>query len=145
MNKPIPDKWVRKAVHDAIDGLVVDGEVITCHDTHLTYDAQTGEPDHYVLMTTQTAEVDKNNKCEWFYESTLLLDIITTYSGAGNPGTRVLADNIQDACRAALNGLVLGGGLEVVKQNFSFPADITTNTNAEVIFRKFIRLELMIK
>jgi hypothetical protein len=98
-------------------------------------------------MTTQTNDVSKRNKCEWFWESSILLDIITSFSGAGNNGSRLLADNIADACRNALQDLMLdvGSGLEVVQETMNFPADISTDSGAEVIFRKFIRLELRIK
>ena len=147
MNKSLPDKWVRKAVHDAIDGIVVGSLVIPCYDTHVTYDAQKDEPQHYVLMTTQTNDVSKRNKCEWFWESSILIDIITSYPGAGNNGSRLLADNIADACRNALQDLTLdvGSGLEVVQETMNFPADRSTDSGAEIIFRKFIRLELRIK
>jgi hypothetical protein len=147
MNKALPDKWVRKAVYNAINDISVGGELIPCYDTNVVYDAQRDEPEHYVLMTTQTNDVDKANKCEWFWESSILLDIITSYQGAGNTGSRLLADDIADACRSALVGLTLdvASGLEVVTETMNFPADISTNTGAEVIFRKFIRLELRIK
>jgi hypothetical protein len=147
MNKTFPDKWIRKAVYNAINNIPVDSLLIPCYDTHVTYDAQKPEPEHYVLMTTQTNEVDKRNKCEWFYESSILLDVITSFSGAGNNGSRLLADNITDACRNALVDLTLDGssGLEIVTETMNFPADITTDVGAEVIFRKFIRLEFTIK
>jgi len=147
MNKTLPDKWVRKAVYDAINDIVVSSFVIPCYDTHVSYNAQQDEPQHYVLMTTQTNDVEKRNKCEWFYESSILLDIITSFSGAGNNGSRLLVDNITDACRNALVDLELdtSSGLEIVTETMNFPADITTDTGAETIFRKFIRLELTIK
>ena len=147
MNKSLPDKWIRKAIFDVLDDLVVDGMLIPCYDTHVVYDAQKDEPEHYILMTTQSNEVDKRNKCEWLWESSILLDIITSYNGAGNPGSRLLADNILEAARSALQGLTLdpGSGLEIITIDWSFPADISTNTGAEVIFRKFLRLELQIK
>jgi hypothetical protein len=147
MNKTFPDKWIRKAVFDALDDISVDGFLIPCYDTHVTYDAQKSEPEHYILMTTQTSDTDKRNKCEWFWESSILLDVITSFSGHGNNGSRLLADNITDACRAALVDLTLdvGSGLEIVTETMNFPADITTDVGAEVIFRKFIRLEFTIK
>jgi hypothetical protein len=147
MNKTLPDKWVRKAVYNAINNITVDGVLIPCYDSHVTYNAQSDEPQHYVLMTTQTNEVDKRNKCEWFYESSILLDVITSFSGAGNNGSRLLADNILDACRNALVGLDLDvvSGLEIITRTMNFPADITTDVGAEVIMRSFIRLEFTIK
>jgi hypothetical protein len=147
MNKTLPDKWVRKAVSDVLDGIVVDGKLIPCFDMKVVLDVQRDNPQHYILMSTQTNEVDKRNKCEWFWESSILLDIVTSYSGTGNPGSRLLADNIVDASRSALQGLTLdaGSGLEIVTIDWEFPPDLGVDTNAEVLFRKFIRLNLRIK
>lgn len=145
MDKVLPDKWIRKAVFDAINDMVIDGIEIPCFDTRVTANVNKDDPQHYVLMTTQLNQVDKNNKCEWFWESSILLDIVTRYDMPGNIGSRLLADNITDGIRAAINNLSLGGGLTVVTQTQSFPSDITTETRQEIIFRKFIRLELLIK
>jgi hypothetical protein len=143
MNKSLPDKWVRKAVFDAINDIVVDTLTIPCFDSEVPEGL---EVDHYVLMTTQTNTVDKSNKCEYWYESSILLDIVTSYSGVGNPGSRLLADNIADAVRSATDVLTLdaGSGLVVLRQTQSFPNDVVTKTSVENIFRKFIRIELTI-
>lgn len=143
MNKSLPDKWVRKAVFDAINDIVVDTLTIPCFDSEVPEGL---EVDHYVLMTTQTNTVDKSNKCEYWYESSILLDIVTSYSGVGNPGSRLLADNIADAVRSATDVLTLdvASGLVVLRQTQSFPNDVVTKTSVENIFRKFIRIELTI-
>ena len=143
MNKTLPDKFVRKAVFDAINNIVVDTLTIPCFDSEVPEGL---EVDHYVLMTTQTNTVDKSNKCEYWYESSILLDIVTSYSGVGNPGSRLLADNIADAVRSATDVLTLdaGSGLVVLRQTQSFPNDVVTKTSVENIFRKFIRIELTI-
>jgi hypothetical protein len=143
MNKSLPDKWVRKAVFDAINDIVVDTLTIPCFDSEVPEGL---EVDHYVLMTTQTNTVDKSNKCEYWYESSILLDIVTSYSGVGNPGSRLLADNIADAVRSATDVLTLdaGSGLVILRQTQSFPNDVVTKTSVENIFRKFIRIELTI-
>ena len=143
MNKTLPDKFVRKAVFDAINDIVVDTLTIPCFDSEVPEGL---EVDHYVLMTTQTNTVDKSNKCEYWYESSILLDIVTSYSGVGNPGSRLLADNIADAVRSATDVLTLdaGSGLVVLRQTQSFPNDVVTKTSVENIFRKFIRIELTI-
>lgn len=143
MNKSLPDKFVRKAVFDAINDIVVDTLTIPCFDSEVPEGL---EVDHYVLMTTQTNTVDKSNKCEYWYESSILLDIVTSYSGVGNPGSRLLADNIADAVRSATDVLTLdaGSGLVVLRQTQSFPNDVVTKTSVENIFRKFIRIELTI-
>lgn len=143
MNKSLPDKWVRKAVFDAINDIVVDTLTIPCFDSEVPEGL---EVDHYVLMTTQTNTVDKSNKCEYWYESSILLDVVTSYSGVGNPGSRLLADNIADAVRSATDVLTLdvASGLVVLRQTQSFPNDVVTKTSVENIFRKFIRIELTI-
>ena len=74
MDKSLPDKHVRKAIYALVDGITVDTETINCYDSRVTV-TNADIPDFYVLMTTQTNIVDKNNKCEWFWESSILLDI----------------------------------------------------------------------
>lgn len=147
MDKSLPDKWVRKAIFDLVDDIIVDGLKIPVFDTRVTRNTNTEIPQHYVLMTTQTNDVDKNNKCEYFWDSSILLDIVTSYDLPGNPGSRLMADDILDAVRAKVNNLVLdvASGLEIINQTQSYPNDITTSTKNENIFRKLMRLELKIK
>ena len=150
MDKNLPDKWVRKAIFTAIDNLTVQNPYtlesiqIPCFDTRVP---PTNTSDFYVLMTTQTNEVDKNNKCEWFWESSILLDVVTYYESVGNFGDRQLADNILDEIRNLTNGLVLdvSSNLTVLRQTQNFPNDLSTTTQTEQVYRKFMRLELTIK
>jgi len=144
MNKNLPDKWIRKAVFEAIDGITVDGEIINCYDTRVT---GPDDPDYFVLMTTQSNEVDKANKCEYFWESQILLDVVTLYPLPGNPGSRLLADNILDAVRTNVQNLALDGAssLEIIRQTESYPNDLNLATDNEVVYRKFLRLLLLIK
>lgn len=150
MNKSLPDKWIRKAIYDAINDMSVLDEVnsetiqIPCYDTRVT---SNGGKNHYILMTTQTNSVDKSNKCENFWESSILLDIITSYNGSGNIGSRLLADNILDKARELTDviSLDVSSGLDVIYQSQDFPNDISTITKNENIYRKFMRIELLIK
>lgn len=146
MNKELPDKWIRKAVYDAINDQVVDGYTIPCYDTKVTQDGNGDDPAYYVLMTTQTSEVVKDNKCDWFYDSSVLLDIVTIFDSVGNTGSRLLADNIADSCRNLLQNLTLDAGtdLQIVWYNMNFPADLVSDTTEEIVYRKFIRIELRI-
>lgn len=138
----LPDKEIRKAVFNLIEGISVDGETIKCYDTMVTGSTK---PKHYVLMTTQTNRVNRNNKCGDRWESSILLDIVTRYSSPGNTGSRLLADNITDAIRALLEPkLTLISGLNVIDQVLDFPNDLSSSTKNENIFRKFIRIELTI-
>ncbi len=143
MVKTLPDKWVRKAVYDSINNISVDGFLIPCFDQRVTRTQNQDVPSHYVLMTTQSNRIDKLDKCEWNWESQILLDIITSFDLPGNPGSRLLSDNILDAVIAATNNITLdaGSGLTVFSQTPSFPNDIITITKKEAIFRKLMRLE----
>lgn len=138
----LPDKEIRKAVFTLVNNITVDGNTIKCFDSRVTTSTI---PSHYVLMTTQTNQVDESVKCGDRWQSSILLDIVTRYSGTGNTGSRLLADNITDAIRALLvNKLTLGSGLNVVHQKIDFPNDLSSTTENENIFRKFIRVELTI-
>ena len=143
MIKQLPDKYIRKAVFDAVNNLVVDTLTIPAYDSRVSGNVI---PQHFILMTTQTNQVNQMTKCGDVWESSILIDIVTTYDGSGNTGSRLLSDNILDAVRNATNNLVLdvASGLVVQKQIQDFPNDIVTITENENIFRKLIRLELTI-
>ena len=143
MNKTLPDKWIRKAVYDAVNNIVVDTITIPCYDGRVVGNII---PDHFILLTTQTSSVDKANKTESRWESSILIDIVTTYKSSGNPIPRILADNILDAVRSATNNLVLDAscGLIIRNQTQDFPNDIITVSGNENIFRKLMRIELTI-
>lgn len=168
MDKPLPDKWVRKAIFEAINDMVVVNQItnevilfddlqdgnnnqivstpwvtIPCYDSRLP---STSDRNHFVLMTTQTNTVNKYTKCEYAYNSTIDLQIITSFYGTGNTGNRIMADNILDRIRELTNNLQLDitSGLYIHRQTQNFPTDIVTITPTENIFRKFMRLEMFI-
>ena len=137
MNKTLPNTEIRKALFNLINS------EIPIYDTRVT---GIDQPDEYILMTTQTAEVDKANKCEYQYDSTILLDFVDIAPRQGNTGSRLLLDANMDQVRGLIdtNGIVLGGGLTVIWYNLSFPSGITSVTETEVVQRGFIRIEMKI-
>lgn len=139
----LPDKHIRKAIYDAINGTVVDGKTINVFDYRVTGSTL---PQHYILLSTQTGIARDKTKCGTEWESTILLDVVTRYFGAGNTGSRLLADNIVNAILPSLEALQLdvASGLKIYWRRFDFPNDISTVTENENIFRKLIRLELYI-
>jgi hypothetical protein len=149
MDKSIPDKWVRKAVYDAINNMSVLNEntsetiQIPCYDSRVPAN---GGKSHYILMTTQTNQTNRLTKCEDSYDSSILLDIITSFDGSGNYGDRSLADNILDKARELTNNLSLdvSSNLTILRQTQNFPNDIVTITPTENVFRKLMRIELFI-
>ena len=139
---PLPDKYIRKALFTLINNIEVNGETITIHDSKITGSTI---PSHYILMTTQTNSTNERVKCGDRWDSSILLDIVTRYGATGNTGSRLLADDIAEAVRKLLeNKLVLSDDLNIITQKLNFPDDITSETDSENIFRKFIRIELTI-
>jgi len=144
MEKTLPDKWIRKAIFDLLDEITVDGETIYCYDTRLTGALN---PDFYIIMSSQSNEVDKSNKCEYLWDSDILLDIRTVYKRAGSTGSRLLADNILDAVRNLVKDIQLdvASGLVINNRILSFPNDLNEIDESEIIYRKFLRLTLKIE
>ena len=143
MIKRLPDKYIRQAVFNAVNNVVVNTLTIPAFDTRVSGNII---PEHYILLSTQTSQVNQMTKCGDVWESSILIDVVTTYDGSGNTGSRLLSENILDAVRSATNNLVLdvSSGLVIQKQTQDFPNDIVTITENENIFRKLMRLELTI-
>jgi hypothetical protein len=55
-----PDKYIRKAVFDLVNDIIVNGKTIKCFDIRVTGNSAANE---YVLLTNQTKEIDKSTKC----------------------------------------------------------------------------------
>lgn len=143
MTLPLPDKYVRKAIFTALNHLNIDGNVIPVFDTRATDD----NARFFVLMTTQTNDESIDSKCDSRWNSSILLDIVTRYDGGGNIGSRVLADNIASEVIERTDNIVLDieSGLKVFRQRFTLPNDISTVTSTTNIFRKLIRIELVLQ
>lgn len=137
----LPDKWVRKAIYDRIHNIDVNENTIPCFDTRVSK----GDPNYYILMTTQTS-TENNTKCGKGWESSILLDVVTKYPVSGNIGSRLLADDIANEVLTELEDLNLDplSGLKLNKIEVSFPNDISSVTTTELVFRKLIRYELTI-
>lgn len=136
-----PDKFIRKAVHDLVNGIVVNGKQIFCFDSRLAGNSKLTE---YVLLSSQTKEVDKATKCEYRWETSLLIEIFTKTSSAGNSGSRVLVNDIEQAMLDLLNPKITVQGFENMTQNITFEANLETVTDTEVIFRSMMRLNLIL-
>lgn len=135
-----PDKFVRKAVHDLINNIVVSSKIIKSFDSRVSGNANLTE---YVLFTTQTKEVDKATKCGYRWETSLLIEIYTKTSSAGNSGSRVLLNDIEQAIYTLLQPKITVSGFVNLTQNITFEySGLETTTDTENIFRSFLRLNL---
>ena len=132
-----PDKFIRKAISDNINNIVVSGKIIPCYDSRAT-----NAPSNYVLLTAQTKEVLKETKCEYEWETSTLIEIYTKVSSSGNTGSRVLLNDIESAVMALLNPKITVAGFTNVTQNITYETQLETVTDVDVIYRSFLRLNL---
>ena len=137
-----PDKFIRKAVFDATNNIVVNSKIIKTFDSRLTGNANLSE---YILMTAQDKDVLKNTKCEYEWECSLLIEIYTRYSSAGNTGSRALLNDIEQSVTDALNPKLTIQGFTNITQNITYETSLETITDTENIYRSFLRLNLTLK
>lgn len=136
----LPDKHLRKAIFDALNGMTVNGQSIYVYDIRATnYNGNA-----YVLISTQTNATERD-KCGFSWLSSCELQVVTR--NPKNAGTRLLADDIADAVINALDGISLSvaSGLKILDQSFTFPADLTNESEAEIVVQKIIRYEFRIR
>jgi hypothetical protein len=136
-----PDKWIRKAISDAINGMIVSGNTIPCFDVNVAGNTQ---PMFFVEMTTQTKIEDKFNKCKSRWDCTMLLDCITRYQSTGNIGSRVLVNDIEDEVMQQLDNLVLENGFRVFNQTVESSTSMDMHDDTEITFRQLIRYRLIV-
>lgn len=136
-----PDKHIRNSVFNLINDVQVDEKIVKCFDTRVT-----GNPfiNEYTLLTSQTKDVLKPNKCEYQWETSLLIEIYTKTSSGGNSGSRVLLNNIEQAIYSLLLPKITVSGFQTLTQNITFETQLDTVTSTEIIFRSFLRLNLIL-
>lgn len=137
-----PDKYIRKAVFDLTNNIVVNSKIIKTFDSRVTGNANLTE---YILMTAQDKDVLKNTKCEYEWNASLLIEIYTRYSSSGNTGSRALLNDIEQAVMDLLNPKITVQGFTNVTQNIEYETSLETVTDTENIFRSFLRLNLTLK
>lgn len=134
-----PDKWVRKAIYDRIHNMDVNGETVPCYDVSATdYNGN-----FYTILSTQNKN-DNPTKCVtgWIYS--ILIDIVSRYRK--NTGSRLMADDMENEILTLLDGMTLdvASGMKVSTIRISSEPDLTNNSTAEIVHRKFLRYELTI-
>jgi len=134
-----PDKYIRKAVYDLLNNIVVSDNIIKCYDSRVSGNS---DINNYILFTSQTKEIDKATKCGYRWETSLLIEIFTKTSSAGNSGSRVLVNDIEEACYVLLTPYLTFTDFQNLNQILTFETQLETVTDTENIFRSFIRLNL---
>lgn len=134
-----PDKYIRKAIFDLLNDIEVSGKTIKCFDSRITANAKLL---NYILLTAQTKTINKANKCEYRWNTSVLIEIFTKASSQGNTGSRVLLNDIEQAVNDLLLPQITVDNFQVVTQNIAFSTQLETITDTENIFRSFLTLEL---
>ena len=142
MNKNLPDKWIRKALYDNVNGITVDGETINVYDSR----AGLNNPKVGVMIQTQQNEVIKDTKCDYRWRHTVLIECFDRISDVGNSGSRLLCDNVLEAVKNNVLGMTLdvGSGLEIIGETLTFPGDMNIADGSEILYRKFLRVLYLI-
>ena len=135
MAKPNPNKFIRKAIYDLVN------PVYPCYDMQVTGNLN---PTQYVIISTQDKTDVNPNKCTHRWEVSTLLDIVCIYNGAGNTGSRVVNDDMEQAIRTLLENITITG-YRVLIQNFEYPSNLDSSTSTQVVYRNFIRLVLTLE
>lgn len=135
-----PDRYIRKAIFDLTNGLIVGGKTIK------TYDSRAPKsPDNYILLTAQSKDIDKSTKCGYNWESSILIEIYTKVSSSGNNGSRLLLNEIEENVMNLLTPNLLVDNFANQMQNITFENSLETITDTEIIMRSFLRLNLTLK
>lgn len=144
MTKELPDKYIRKAISTALTGLIVDAVNVPTYDFRVY---NNDNPEAYVLMTTQTNNVIRDNKCGDYWQNNTLLEIVAKKPITSNAGSRLLADNVANEVRDILStGLLVldTPDLKIITQSMQFQSDLVTNGIKFTWYRKFLQLTFKI-
>lgn len=129
-----PDKWIRKGIIDALG------------DTHKIYDMRvpaTGYPSKYIILSTQTKLDNQNNKCSGQWDCTILLDLVTRYTGTGNPGDRVDVNDLEDYILANMGSFDVDG-FNVFRIVLESSTSLDTLTDTMNVFRQLVRYRIIL-
>lgn len=130
-----PNKYVRKAIYDAVNG------IYPCFDMQVTGNEN---PTQYVLISTQDKEIDKATKCGNKWVSYTLLDIVKIYNGAGNVGSRLANDDMENTILGLIENISIDG-YSVLNRRYEFPSNLDSSTATQTVYRNFIRVILTLE
>jgi hypothetical protein len=130
-----PNKHIRKAIYDAVN------PIYPCFDMQVTGDVI---PSQYVIISTQDKEIDKATKCGYQWVSYTLLDLVCIYNGAGNVGSRVANDDMENTILGLIENINISG-YTVVNRRYEFPSNLDSSTATQTVYRNFIRVVLTLR
>lgn len=135
----LPDKWIRKAVYDGINDMVVDTITFPC------YTEQTGvnSGDYYTLLSTQL-NGQNFTFCGSGWDHSLEIQVIVRVPK--NQGSKVLIDNAVNTILTALNTLALdaGAGMKISEKVIDIVTEFSDELANKIVYRKIIRLQVRV-
>jgi hypothetical protein len=129
-----PDKYIRKAIYDLLNNIVVSGKTIKCYDARVYGNQNVTD---YIILANQTKNVDKATKCEYRWQGSVLIEIYTRSSSS-----RVLLNDIEQAVTDLLTPKISVDNYEVIFQNINYLTQLESFTDTENIYRSLLTLEL---
>ncbi len=134
--KELPDKYVRKAIYDGLNGIKISSTTVNVYDFRVPVKKA---PKVYILMGEQTSNPDRGNKCSIPYLSVIRLEVVTQYPSSGNTGSRLLGDEVMQKVINWFNSLVEvepSSGFALTKKNIDFGSDIQNTLPNYSVCRK---------
>lgn len=129
-----PDKWIRKYFNDTLSNMVVNGIPVKLYDTY-TPNKDTA----MIILSTQSGDDQRNNKCSLDKMRDINIDVITRY--AGNVGSRAFLDDIIEEILQRTEKITVDHFI-VQYYDKSYPLDLNQSTSTETIYRKIIKYSL---
>ena len=129
-----PDKYIRKAIYDLLNNIVVSGKTIRCFDARVFGNQDVSD---YIILGNQTKNIDKANKCEYRWNGTVMIEIYTRSSSS-----RVLLNDIEQAVTDLLSPKITVDNYDVIYQDLIYVTQLESFTDTENIYRSFMTLEL---
>ena len=129
-----PDKYIRKAIYDLLNNIVVSGKTIKCFDSRVFGNQDVTD---YIILANQTKNIDKATKCEYRWNGTIMIEIYTRSSSS-----RVLLNDIEQAVTDLLSPKITVENYEVIYQDISYLTQLESFTDTENTYRSFMTLEL---
>jgi hypothetical protein len=101
-------------------------------------------PTQYVIISTQDKEDLNPNKCAHRWQVATLLDLVCIYNGAGNVGSRLANDDMENSILLLIENLQVSG-FNVLTQRNEFPSNLDSSTETQTVYRNFIRVILTLE
>jgi len=129
-----PDKWIRKGVIDCLN------TTTPIHDIRVPGSEY---PAKYILLSTQTKLDNEISKCGGQWDCTILLDLITRYTGAGNQGDRVAVNDLEDEVILGMQDFI-ADGFSVFRISLESSTSLDNITDTMNIFRQLVRYRIIL-